>query len=323
MPPATTQHPALATVLAHLTHDESDPNAKPPEAWVPFWESATSDPQSLPPGRLRKRVVCDGRGVVVGHASGDIEVRFVGPVPWTVVPARSYPDGRNDDGSVKMVDVPAHRISPREALERLYEHGLYPWAPGDPAGPMWWVDNAMCLECVGKGSVKRTATTGPDRVRFDEMARGLDRFSFEIGVTEIACDRCQGSGSILGERDSPRSVADVVHVTSLGAESLRRIDELAREAARAVVTHPIDPATLRTVWRPVVAASFDMSLARSPYNDPILFRIARSVRYGGGAAEATSAVDPKPFDDLGALGVCVIDLVGDYARNVVVAVPYA
>jgi len=122
---------------------------------------------------------------------------------WRTEPAAREP--RMVDGVAVPVEVaPAHTITPAEAVERLHERSLWPWAPGDDASPRWW-----CERCGWSGGMM-------------------------IGWTP--CDCC-GSGQCfdidtdadcIGSRSHPPTVAALVAVASLGDLTLRYAEGHAR-----------------------------------------------------------------------------------------------
>lgn len=140
---------------------------------------------------------------------------------WLTTPAAHAP--LIACGAVVSVEVaPAHTITPAEAVEALYarEAPLWPWSPGDDAAPRWW-----CERCDGSG-------------RADEDERGL----------WWPCRRCDG-----GHTAVPPTLAALIAVASLGAPTLRAVEELARVIVGRAP---------RIVWRVMTRERIDADVPR-------------------------------------------------------------
>lgn len=102
--------------------------------------------------------------------------------------------------------------SPAHGVEVLSERGLWPWAPGDVDAPRWW-----CEACGGTGGVHtKSHTEFPDEWSYCDTC-GREDPDVTGGVTAD------------GTTADPLSLAALVAVASLGAETLRRVAELVRE----------------------------------------------------------------------------------------------
>ena len=119
---------------------------------------------------------------------------------WLTTPAAHAP--LIACGAVVFVEaVPAHTITPAEAVEALYarETPLWPWSPGDDAAPRWW-----CEACDGTGERRRIR---PGRT----------------SQTGLVCE-CGGRHDA-----EPQSLASFVAVASLGVPTLRNAYGLAAQ----------------------------------------------------------------------------------------------
>lgn len=135
--------------------------------------------------------------------------------------------------------------SPAHGVEVLSERGLWPWAPGDADAPRWWCETCGSPVKVVEGVSREDreafgAALTAAYQRAMVLPDGVE-MKFVTGVDYARCPTCDNARST----NTPRSLAALVAVASLGAATLRRVAELVRELC--AVTRGETGATL--VWR--------------------------------------------------------------------------
>lgn len=136
--------PALAEVLANLTESE----AASGDGWREWWRSVIAPSGRASDARYTSHAMLSTEGVAIIHRIPSVafDVPFCGPVAWTV-------------------------DTPREAVEVLHDHGVYPWSPGDPAAPRWWcefLNDTIIDDPPSLPALVAVASLGVERLRAAE-----------------------------------------------------------------------------------------------------------------------------------------------------------
>lgn len=136
--------PALADVLANLTESE----AASGDGWREWWRSVIAPSGRASDARYTSHAMLSTEGVAIIHRIPSVafDVPFCGPVAWTV-------------------------DTPREAVEVLHDHGVYPWSPGDPAAPRWWcefLNDTIIDDPPSLAALVAVASLGVERLRAAE-----------------------------------------------------------------------------------------------------------------------------------------------------------
>lgn len=185
---------------------------------------------------------------------------------WRTIPERHAIDGRNEDGTPRLVSFPAHRITAAEATEELAECGLWPvgWLTAEDA-PRWY-----CDECFGRGFLD-----------FSMRDKSI-----------VLCPFCRGhldpytGEPVGGDTVAAACLQSFVAVASLSIGTLLRTQEMARIIAR-------DPSA-KIVWRAMTqraievhhneSASLVRSASRHGWTAPEMFSREEYLRGIGNAA---------------------------------------